>query len=68
MSDAEHIKLADILNNLKGMVLVSGYPSELYNELYKGWIRREKAVKADGHGDRVEVLWMRGIEIGLYDD
>lgn len=66
MTEAEHIELAEKLNKTEGAVLLSGYHSELYDELYKGWIRREKRTKANGHGDRVEVLWMKGIELGLF--
>jgi hypothetical protein len=37
MKDEDHIKLAELLNAAKGAVIVSGYDSDLYNELYKGW-------------------------------
>jgi DNA adenine methylase len=69
MSETEHIELAEKLNKTKGAVLVSGYHSDLYDELYKGWVRRKKGTKASGHGDRVEVLWMKGINIenGLFE-
>ncbi len=36
MSEDEHIELAKILNAMKGMVVLSGYASELYKELYSG--------------------------------
>jgi DNA adenine methylase len=67
MSEAKHVELAEKLNKTDGAVLVSGYHSALYDELYKGWIKREKGTKASGHGDRVEVLWMKGIELGLFE-
>ena len=67
MTEAEHIELAEKLNNTKGAVLVSGYHSELYDELYKGWAKSEKKTKANMHGDRTEVLRMKGIlELGLF--
>ena len=67
MTEAEHIELAEKLNNTKGAVLVSGYHSGLYDELYKGWAKSEKKTKANMHGDRTEVLWMKGIvETGLF--
>ncbi len=34
MSDGEHRKLAEILKTCKAKVLISGYPSPLYEELY----------------------------------
>jgi DNA adenine methylase len=58
MKDADHVALAEVLHGLKGKVLVSGYPSDLYEELYKGWVRVEKRAMADGARERVEVLWM----------
>ena len=67
MTEAEHIELAEKLNKTKGAVLVSGYHSALYNELYKGWERREKKTQANMHkGDRIEVLWMKGVDLGLF--
>jgi DNA adenine methylase len=66
MTEEDHIRLAEKLNQVKGAVLVSGYHSDLYDELYRGWIRREKNTYADGALPRVEVLWMKGIETGLF--
>ncbi len=37
MTDADHIDLAHILRGCKSKVIVSGYPSNLYATLYKGW-------------------------------
>lgn len=37
MSENDHIHLSSLLNNFKGKALISGYDSELYRELYKGW-------------------------------
>jgi DNA adenine methylase len=48
MTEDEHIQLAEKLNQAKGVVIVSGYHSELYNDLYKEWTRREKNTYADG--------------------
>jgi DNA adenine methylase len=61
MTEEDHIQLAEQLNQVKGAVLVSGYHSDLYNELYKGWIRREKNTYADGALPRTELLWMKGV-------
>lgn len=58
MNDADHIKLAASLHALHGKVIVSGYSSSLYDELYKGWRREEKAAMADGAAPRTEFLWM----------
>jgi DNA adenine methylase len=66
MSESDHIELAERLKEAKGAVLISGYPSKLYDVLYQGWIRREKKTHANGHGKRIEVLWMKGIDLGLF--
>lgn len=58
MTDEDHIKLSEVLNGLKGMVIVSGYPSDLYDELYKDWAIVRREALADGAAKRTEVLWM----------
>jgi DNA adenine methylase len=67
MSEADHVLLAEKLNQTKGAVLVSGYHSDLYNELYKGWDMAEKKTVANRALPRTEVLWMKGISPGLFD-
>lgn len=63
MTDDQHRELAAVLNELKGMVIVSGYACPLYDdELYAGWRRVEKRALADGARERIEVLWMRNVE------
>jgi DNA adenine methylase len=66
MTEEDHVKLAEALNQVKGKVVLSGYPSELYTSLYKGWGRIEKDSIADGHLPRKEVLWLRNIEVGIF--
>jgi DNA adenine methylase len=65
MTDQEHIDLANKLKTVKGAVIVSGYHSDLYKDLYKGWKVREKMTYSDGNKEnpRTEVLWMKGINI-----
>lgn len=57
MTDEDHIKLASSLHSLKGMVLLSGYKSDLYNELYRDWDYIERKVFADKALPRIEVVW-----------
>jgi DNA adenine methylase len=52
-----HISLAELLHNLKGMAVLSGYKSELYDELYSDWIYVEKMASCDG-GTHLESLWL----------
>lgn len=58
MDDGDHARLADVLQGLQGRVVVSGYRSSLYDHLYAGWHRIEKAAHADGARPRVECLWL----------
>lgn len=58
MSDDDHARLAQALHGLSGLVVVSGYPSSLYNELYAGWHRFEKRAAADMGASRVECIWI----------
>lgn len=57
MTDAEHRALAEFLNTLRGFVVVSGYRCDLYDEIFDGWVRMDRAAHADGARDRVECLW-----------
>ena len=56
----EHVKSAEILHKHSGAVIVSGYRSELYAELYeaKGWQRVERKASTNGGKSRVECLWL----------
>lgn len=58
MTDEDHRALAAVLHNLRGMVCLSGYPCDLYEELYGDWRRVERGSHADGARKRIEVLWM----------
>jgi DNA adenine methylase len=58
MTDAEHGELLAFLGTLKGMVILSGYPSPLYDAALAGWRRVEKAAMADGALHRTECLWL----------
>jgi len=57
LSDADHRALAALLHQVEGMVVLSGYPSRLYEELYAGWQRVDRPARADKAGLRVESLW-----------
>lgn len=58
MTDAQHRELAELLRSVKGMVILSGYRSPLYDEIYGDWVRTERAALADGARARIETLWM----------
>jgi len=56
-SDADHAELARICWGLKGTVIICGYPSALYDDLFAGWHISSRAALADGAVARVEYLW-----------
>lgn len=60
-SDDEHRELATALHNARAAVVLSGYPSHLYDcELYHGWDRHIIAATTGQGGTcqaRTEVLW-----------
>ena len=55
---ADHEKLLAALKTLKGMVVVSGYPSELYDSALAGWRRMERSSFDYGMNERTEVIWL----------
>lgn len=62
LSTTAHETLADMLNVFRGKVLLSGYDSDLYRRLYKGWIQVDRTVtNHSGQGGkkqtRTECLW-----------
>lgn len=57
MTDAEHEQMAESVKELRGMVMISGYRCGMYDRLFSGWERIERAALADGAKDRIEVLW-----------
>ena len=54
----EHRELSRLLHRLRGYVVLSGYPCELYDELYRGWPTVEREALADGARPRTERLWL----------
>lgn len=58
LSDDDHGELLVFLRGLAGMVVLSGYPSALYDDALPGWHRVEKEALADGASKRIEVLWL----------
>lgn len=59
MTDDDHRSLAVVLRQCQGVVIISGYACDLYdNELYPDWRRIERDAYADGAKKRTEVLWL----------
>lgn len=61
MTDEDHRTLADRLHRCECMVVLSGYPSDLYRDLYGDWEFREKLSRIQnqrGADERTEGLWI----------
>lgn len=58
MTRKDHVALLKALRGLEGMVVLSGYPSDLYDKSLKGWRRHQMETLADGARPRLEVVWI----------
>lgn len=57
MTEQDHIDLLAALLEHKGPVIISGYPSELYDRELKGWSKITRKVYNQNADQRTEVLW-----------
>jgi DNA adenine methylase len=73
-TETEHRDLAAALADCTATVVLSGYDSPLYDDLYDGWHRYEQPTatgNAKGNRARTEVLWSNrplANQTGLFDD
>ena len=77
-SAADHRELAEALHAARAAVVISGYPSDLYDlDLYAGWDRHTivsgTGQGTDGWSNRVEVIWSsrplgRQLELDLKEE
>lgn len=60
MTNDQHREFAELLYSLKGFVVLSGYPSAIYTELFenKGWKRFDKEARVIGGGVKTECVWL----------
>lgn len=58
LDDDGHRRFAEVVRELQGLVVVSGYPCDLYEDLFGTWERFERAAFADGARERTEVVWL----------
>jgi DNA adenine methylase len=62
MTEGDHRELLDLLRTIRGRVMLSGYPSELYDRALAGWARHtfdlpNHAASGPSKGRETEVLW-----------
>jgi len=58
LTDDQHRDLAEVLHGLGGMVVLSGFQSDLYDELYEDWRAVTKPARGDRARPMIEVLWL----------
>lgn len=58
LDEAQHAQLAAALHEAAGMVVLSGYPSASYGELYAGWECITKDAVTNGNVGRTEAVWL----------
>lgn len=63
MTQDEHVELGQVLNKCQSKVVISGYPSDLYNEMFSSWRRIEFDIANHSAGGRKknrkrETLWL----------
>lgn len=56
--EGEHMELLRLMKRHKGNAMISGYPSELYDEELSGWQRIEFKSYNQNSEARTEVLWI----------
>jgi DNA adenine methylase len=64
-SDDRHEELANLLHEVVGYVLITGYAydvngkeNELYKRLYGDWYREDKVARTNSGGERIQSIWM----------
>lgn len=57
MTEQDHVQLLDALKQHKGSVILSGYPSDLYDTELAGWGRITRKSYNQNADPRTEVLW-----------
>lgn len=58
-SDEDHRALLALLQKIEGMAVISGYPSDLYDEALDDWVRVDRVTRGGtSNGERTEVLWL----------
>jgi DNA adenine methylase len=62
MTDEQHVAMLDEVKKLKGMVIISGYENQIYNQALSDWTSIKRIASAGGGKDgalpREEVLWL----------
>lgn len=58
MTDDDHVELLEALKAHKGLAIISGYDSDLYNRELKGWYKDGRTSFTQTASRREEIIWM----------
>ena len=58
MTESDHVDLLNALKDHRGPVILSGYGSDLYNDMLHGWYRDSITAMAQTATKRQEMIWM----------
>lgn len=58
MDDRDHRELLEVLLEHRGPALISGYDTDLYRDMLKGWHREERCSRSQSGRRKREILWM----------
>jgi DNA adenine methylase len=61
LTNDQHVELLGALKLAEGMVALSGYPTEIYDDILVGWRKVTRDALADGALPRTEVLWLNPV-------
>ena len=67
MNNQDHLELLEALKRHRGYVILSGYPSEMYDRELCGWCKIERKSYNQNSDRRTEVLWCNFIEPSLFN-
>lgn len=68
LDEVEHVELLERLASAKAAVVLSGYPSQIYDDILQGWSRIERTAHADGARKRTEALWINPKAAAMLDE
>lgn len=63
MSEQDHVDLLAALVKHKGKVILSGYPSEMYDRELRGWQKIQRKSYNQNSDQRTEVLWCNFVAV-----
>lgn len=58
LDNLEHEQLLNLLREVKGFVVLSGYDNELYNDILHDWHKESKETRNQTNDKRLETVWI----------